>query len=961
MLLLFSCTWFSVKSQPWNDSLNLILNPSFEEYTECPHYDDLRRPRWEDINLRCKYWETGVVSEVAPYGPAGNVEYLVINELCGTSRRTIQGLADTADFNRSGIASIHNHRLISAKKINHQLGLDDRDLDFIQGNLKTPLIKGKKYYLSFFVKPYDPREPFIFKDSTSLLCPREVGVYFHPAGFKLDEGQVPYTPNAHFDYWNYKPQVKSPPQQSFTQMKKWQEISGSFTATGNEEQFLVGNFIPAAIAHRDTIEYVENPKGFRGVSFIFDDFTLVPYPDLGEDTCMKDGDSILLSIDNPGLPESEIDWSNGEKGASIYVQRPGTYWVRFRAGYTYIRDNIVVKSQNKEVHSSVFPKKLTVCDDSIELNLDIPTASNVSWSNGDSSLSSVFSESGDYWLRYTNQFGCDFVSEITIDFPDPTIHSNDSFLCFKPYAKRYFTHHTGDWNHLIWKSPSKFAQDGISYFGIGDSVLAGEGIVIIEAHKDGCMATDTFELIYDKRGFVDMRDFTTCANSDLRCRGWGVHGTSQKNVEFLWSTGSTDSILCIPKTDTYWVETKTDSGCVFRDTGFFKLVEYDLQDQIICKDSQLTIDLNKLADSLNGQLFNPRWFYEDEEQRELHREPRVVFDQEGTYIAKFVVRNNLMEPPMYCNNSDTFKLSYDSIVKALPSDTVICNQQVYHIPANELYDSLIWQDGPRNKPLKVNYPFGTYRALLYRNGCRQQDSIRIDADSLAYRLNQPEGIICADDSAWISVETNDSLRFKWSDLSETDSFYSPVDTMLRVLIWNNACGFRDSFIISSHEPVPPIAPTIDSAICKGDSVKFIIPQNTKAWQLDNQELDSIFWIGVFGQFNLVLHGECAIDSGILRIRDLHCNDDLYVPNAFTPNNDGINDQWMPVINKGRILSTQVYARNGQLIYRDETTHPFWNGTFKGGLLPTGAYIFLIQYENQIGEVEKRSGDVLLIY
>jgi gliding motility-associated-like protein len=87
--------------------------------------------------------------------------------------------------------------------------------------------------------------------------------------------------------------------------------------------------------------------------------------------------------------------------------------------------------------------------------------------------------------------------------------------------------------------------------------------------------------------------------------------------------------------------------------------------------------------------------------------------------------------------------------------------------------------------------------------------------------------------------------------------------------------------------------------------------------------------------------------------------DLKIPNAFTPNGDGHNDTWIiPGLADYTNARVDVFNRWGQLVYHSTGySHP-WDGSFKGALLPTGAYYYIIA-PNAAG-YGKLSGSVLLL-
>lgn len=69
---------------------------------------------------------------------------------------------------------------------------------------------------------------------------------------------------------------------------------------------------------------------------------------------------------------------------------------------------------------------------------------------------------------------------------------------------------------------------------------------------------------------------------------------------------------------------------------------------------------------------------------------------------------------------------------------------------------------------------------------------------------------------------------------------------------------------------------------------------------------------------------------------------VYVPNAFTPNNDGLNDLFkIKIIGETSIIQLRIFNRWGQLVYDDPNLNHQWNGKLKGIELPAGVYVWTL--------------------
>ena len=89
-------------------------------------------------------------------------------------------------------------------------------------------------------------------------------------------------------------------------------------------------------------------------------------------------------------------------------------------------------------------------------------------------------------------------------------------------------------------------------------------------------------------------------------------------------------------------------------------------------------------------------------------------------------------------------------------------------------------------------------------------------------------------------------------------------------------------------------------------------------------------------------GCSAVDSVAL----VPCIIDLLIPNAFTPNSDGLNDIFRPIFRgwEPSKYYMQVYSRWGQLIFESTAFQIGWDGTVDGVMAPPGVYTYVISFE-----------------
>ena len=89
--------------------------------------------------------------------------------------------------------------------------------------------------------------------------------------------------------------------------------------------------------------------------------------------------------------------------------------------------------------------------------------------------------------------------------------------------------------------------------------------------------------------------------------------------------------------------------------------------------------------------------------------------------------------------------------------------------------------------------------------------------------------------------------------------------------------------------------------------------------------------------------------------------DIYVPTAFTPNNDGLNDLLRPTLMGMKELKYfRVYNRFGQLLFDTKTNMEGWNGEYEGSTLPTQVVVWIAEAIGVDGKVYTRKGTSTLV-
>ncbi|MBC7936627.1 MAG: gliding motility-associated C-terminal domain-containing protein [Rhizobacter sp.] len=225
----------------------------------------------------------------------------------------------------------------------------------------------------------------------------------------------------------------------------------------------------------------------------------------------------------------------------------------------------------------------------------------------------------------------------------------------------------------------------------------------------------------------------------------------------------------------------------------------------------------------------------------------------------------------------------------------------------------------------------------------------------------PDTAICIKDS--IMLIAAGAPNFQWipaaglSAAGVATPNASPAVPTIYTVIGTNAAGCKDSATIDVNVYNKAIAnagpdKTIISggaatlsAVIEGDYLSFSwtaspdIADPTVLQPVVSPLADATY------QLNVASKNGCGSSSDQVNV---NFYTGIFIPNTFTPNNDGRNDTWnIPALDAYPGFQLKVFNRYGQAIFENNHLNQPWNGSFKGQPLEMGAYIYFIRLNNEL--------------
>lgn len=260
------------------------------------------------------------------------------------------------------------------------------------------------------------------------------------------------------------------------------------------------------------------------------------------------------------------------------------------------------------------------------------------------------------------------------------------------------------------------------------------------------------------------------------------------------------------------------------------------------------------------------------------------------------------------------------------------------------------------------------------NGCKGADTIQLTA------VPSPK-VVIADDSleicqyAYTTVTASGASVYKWTPkgtaLNDSlDTFRLKVDSnfYLKVRGWNaDGCEGSDSLYLYT-KPSPKVEifcedPTVG---CGGETFVDASGANQYEWwprEYFSDPSGSTSKVSLTRTSLIYVRG--TIPNGCTGTDSLQIRFDneswVQIPNAFTPNGDGVNDNIRPIIVCNFFfLEFAIYNRWGQQVFFDVANNAPWNGTFNGRECEAGIYYYYVKGKDASGKLITLKGDIALI-
>lgn len=416
------------------------------------------------------------------------------------------------------------------------------------------------------------------------------------------------------------------------------------------------------------------------------------------------------------------------------------------------------------------------------------------------------------------------------------------------------------------------------------------------------------------------------------------------NASYLWSSGATTSHYLATNTGNYWLEVNR-YGCVSRDSivvTMYPDVIVDLgPDKSLC-DRDTPFILSSVQPTGTHYLWSN--------------------GLSGTQLD--VVRSGKywLEVSMNgCVNADTI---YVNIVPTpvinLGADSIICEQFPLTIGETLHGARYMWNTGATTSHISVNTT-DDYILEIDLDGCIVQDTIGITAMPKPAIDLGPDKDICQDQTIVLNAAYEGGIRYDWNTGVNTPSYLAQKEGLYYVTVTTEVGCIGNDTILLTYYAKPTILLGDDTTVCEETPLVlkplYSINEDEITWSNGSTERQIAITAG--GIYYVDAINKCGTTSDTINIHQIFCN--IWVPNAFTPNGDGINDILRILGNIGRIedVSFSIFNRWGQEVFHTKNKLQGWDGNYKATPAALATYVYMLEYSLE-GQPYMLKGNVQLL-
>ncbi len=440
---------------------------------------------------------------------------------------------------------------------------------------------------------------------------------------------------------------------------------------------------------------------------------------------------------------------------------------------------------------------------------------------------------------------------------------------------------------------------------------------------------------------------TICAGTEDTLRATG-------GITYTWGNGATTSTIIIsPDSSALYKVSVSNGPCSVKDSINVKVFQFPVP--IISKADTLCLGKSVNVSASGGT--NYTWL------------PSAGLSNANIPSPVATPTSTTEYTVTISNGPCSAKDSVDIIVHPVPIPTISPEQKICSGNSATLSVSggaqYIWNNGGTTSTIIVNPLTNITYSVSVSNGfCSATDSVKVLVYSYPIAVITNNQYICSGNSTSLSV--SGGMQYIWSngDTSSTISVSPSLAKIYSVTLYDGPCSVKDSVTVFVN-PLPIANACCDTSIMYGQNV-----------QLTSSGGITYNWLPASGLncsncFNPIASPPATTIYTLTVVSDSGCSASttitiavscgtVFIPEAFSPNGDGQNDNLYVRGDCIETLDFTVFDRWGNVVFKTNNKSIPWNGIYKGEPMSTGSYAYSLNATLYDGTTVTKKGNVVLV-
>lgn len=452
--------------------------------------------------------------------------------------------------------------------------------------------------------------------------------------------------------------------------------------------------------------------------------------------------------------------------------------------------------------------------------------------------------------------------------------------------------------------------------------------------------------------FSNVPDQSICLGDSIQLN---LANVNAKSYHWIPATGLSNDTIPNPwikpnATTTYHIAL-TNGNCTSTDT-----ITINIKQKPIINIGNDTILCHGASFILNSNAPPPRLWSTGDTSNTIS--VNIITDSVNFIPQKFWVKAGTGN----CIGSDTiliYSLVRPQINTLLNGKTTICKGGNITLGLSKVpwWAKVKWSTGDTTKSIKASPSVTSYINVSYLNNeCNFKDSILITVLYKPIINVSPGASICAGESTLLSVRGASSYQWN-NNATDSNILVSPSTTTVYWVVGSNGTCISDTqkIVVTVLPTTKAVFTATPSAGSTPLNVLFLNQSNYATnylWNFGDGDTSTLsnpsHTFNIKGNYTIQLIAYNPNGCNDTTYAQIIVSDPFYIfiPNAFTPDGDGLNDIFEISVDGIKYLEGTIYDRWGEQIYNWRIPgDKSWDGTYQGKLCMEGAYIYVLKVKD----------------